>query len=333
MNRIFNNKGAISILIALSMVVLMGFAAISIDVGWMLHHKSELQNSADAAALAGAIELPDKEESKTVVEKYMIDNELGEDRTGITVNHTGDRTYVNTAGEGSFYFDTKFEGEHKVIITAHKPIDYFFARIFNKYDGIVCVKSKAIIAPVRNVLGGLRPFGVVESAWEPDQQVVLKTGAPNEYSGNFYALALKKNEAGEIICGGNVYKEMIIDGCPTPYAIGDTVTTETGNMVGPTKSGVEELIKQCNHSPKCTSLSYQLECPRVVLIPLVDTIDVNGRKEITIVGFGQFFVEDVDNKAGHTEITGRFIKKVTPGEMDPDAEDFGAIGVRLVFPD
>lgn len=325
MVNVFNNKnGMVMIVVALSMVVLFGFAAISIDVGWMIHHKSELQNSADAAALAGVAELPDKTGAKAVAEDYMLDNELGDDRSSITVTRSGDRTEVNSGGDGSFYFDTTFQGQNMIIVTAYKPIDYFFAKIFGNSGGTVSVKSAAVIAPLRSVFGGLRPFGVVKDTWVPNEQVVLKTGSPNGESGNYYALALDGT-------GGNIYKNTIINGSENTFAIGDYVYTETGDMVGPTKQGVENLMDQCNHRPECTSTSYVEGCPRLILVPLVNTMDVNGRKEIMIVGFAQFFLEDYKNAGGHTEITGRFIKEVAPGEADQDIEDNGAMGVKLVF--
>ena len=63
MNKIKNidykkNTGAISIITALLLLfVLLGIAALGIDVGRITLAKNELQNAADAAALAGAAEL------------------------------------------------------------------------------------------------------------------------------------------------------------------------------------------------------------------------------------------------------------------------------------
>ncbi len=49
-----NNKGVSLVLIALSIVVLLGFAALAIDVGHLYNVKNELQAAADFAAIAGA---------------------------------------------------------------------------------------------------------------------------------------------------------------------------------------------------------------------------------------------------------------------------------------
>ncbi|AIO40659.1 tad-like Flp pilus-assembly family protein [Burkholderia cenocepacia] len=47
-------KGAVAITVALLMTILLGFAALAIDIGYLFVVRNELQNAADAAALAGA---------------------------------------------------------------------------------------------------------------------------------------------------------------------------------------------------------------------------------------------------------------------------------------
>ena len=49
------NKGQVLVLVALSLVVFIGFAALAIDVAYFYHTRHQLQGAADAAALAGAV--------------------------------------------------------------------------------------------------------------------------------------------------------------------------------------------------------------------------------------------------------------------------------------
>jgi hypothetical protein len=49
-----NQRGATAILVAVALVVLVGFTALAIDVGHLVLARNELQNAADAGALAGA---------------------------------------------------------------------------------------------------------------------------------------------------------------------------------------------------------------------------------------------------------------------------------------
>ncbi|MFN3925460.1 MAG: pilus assembly protein TadG-related protein, partial [Pseudarthrobacter sp.] len=47
-----NEKGAISVIVAILMVTLLGFVAIAVDVGVIYSERAQLQNGADASAIA-----------------------------------------------------------------------------------------------------------------------------------------------------------------------------------------------------------------------------------------------------------------------------------------
>jgi hypothetical protein len=55
--RLNDRKGTVSVVVALLLVMLIGFAALALDVGYMMVKRNELQNIADAAALAATGEL------------------------------------------------------------------------------------------------------------------------------------------------------------------------------------------------------------------------------------------------------------------------------------
>ncbi len=60
-----------------SLPALMGFAALSIDVGHMLNVRSQLQAAADAAALAAATALPDEAPARSRAAEYAAKNDYG----------------------------------------------------------------------------------------------------------------------------------------------------------------------------------------------------------------------------------------------------------------
>ena len=60
-------KGVVAIIVALSLVALVGFAGLALDLGKLYVAKSELQNSADACALAAARELTGANTSQLVL--------------------------------------------------------------------------------------------------------------------------------------------------------------------------------------------------------------------------------------------------------------------------
>lgn len=83
-------EGQILIFTGIIMAVLMGFSAITIDVGMMAIEKSKLQNVADAAVLAGAQELPDTTKAKKLAMDYAKANGLTESQITITTPLDGD---------------------------------------------------------------------------------------------------------------------------------------------------------------------------------------------------------------------------------------------------
>jgi len=47
-------KGAVAVIVAIVLAMLIGFVALAVDVGYVMVTRNELQDVADAAALAGA---------------------------------------------------------------------------------------------------------------------------------------------------------------------------------------------------------------------------------------------------------------------------------------
>lgn len=69
-----DERGQALILVALSMVVLIGVAALSVDYGYLAWQKRDLQNAADAAALAAAWELPNQTNVDSRAKEYAKKN-------------------------------------------------------------------------------------------------------------------------------------------------------------------------------------------------------------------------------------------------------------------
>src|SRR5687767_12232606 len=65
-------EGAVAVMVALSLGVLLGLAGIVIDVGRLFVLRSELQNAADACALAAAFELDGNANALTRAENAGI---------------------------------------------------------------------------------------------------------------------------------------------------------------------------------------------------------------------------------------------------------------------
>lgn len=117
-----NQDGQALVLVALLMVVLMGFAAFAVDVGMARAARTKMQGAADAAALAGAQELPSTGNARDKAEKY------GEANGAHVV--TVDPTY----------------GPNQIEVLCTRNVPYVFARVLGFRD--VDVTGRAVAGRV-----------------------------------------------------------------------------------------------------------------------------------------------------------------------------------------
>jgi hypothetical protein len=141
-------------------------------------------------------------------------------------------------------------------------------------------------------------------------EVVLKQGGPQTAisPGVFYPVRLPRYDGGS--AGGDDYRENIASCNGLPVEIGDTLESENGNMIGPTKQGVEDLIAQdpdAEWDPSTKSVVNSCaqsaspcagHSPRIVAIPVFDTsVYYNTRRQglptFTVINILGFFIDDM----------------------------------------
>lgn len=140
-----NERGQSMVLTVVFMVVLLGFAALVIDVGsWYRAHRSA-QSTADAAALAGAQALPDTNAATALANQYVTKNSTGQGATSpqITITQQG------------YEPDT-------IAVKVSRPSPGFFAKLFGSKFANVTVSGSATaraynVAGIRN---GIAPITV-----------------------------------------------------------------------------------------------------------------------------------------------------------------------------
>lgn len=71
---VHRRRGAVIVLAALLMVVVLGMVAFTIDIGYITHVKTELQRTADACALAAVAQLPDQEAAVDTAQSVAKEN-------------------------------------------------------------------------------------------------------------------------------------------------------------------------------------------------------------------------------------------------------------------
>ena len=295
--RKLDNKGNVAIILCLVFTVLLGFTAYVVDIGLIYVEKAKLSNAIDSALLAASLELPtNPTKAKTVALDYLQKNNTDPSKVSIVIS--ADNKSIQMDGV--------------------KNVTHFFAPIVGIDSSDVNISAKVIIAPVKSAKGGIRPFAVEKFDFSYGDVVTLKAGAGDGYHGNYGAVALGGT-------GANVFKSNALYGYSGTITVGDMIDTETGNMAGATNE-----IKNYIESEYSNFSDFKRNSIRLWTIPLVDSLLVDGRKAVLVVGFGEFYVEAITKGSGKLEIQGRFVRYVTNGEIDMTISDTGAYGSKLV---
>lgn len=183
------------------------------------------------------------------------------------------------------------------------------------------------IAPTATSPGtGFAPFdanGQPTSDYGLEYTLKIGSSQSRLSAGWFQALDLK-NADGTTGSGGSSYRANISGCSGWTYAIGDTVDTETGNMVGPTSQGINDLVAKdpgaswststnsvtgsCAPGTCADGLKYN-RSPRIVPVALfsLDSFfqgSPNGKTTVTITNIMGFFVEGMCG-AGNKDVCGR----------------------------
>lgn len=150
-----NERGATLVVVGLLLTVLVGFSALAIDIGYLYASKNELQNIADAAALAGAGNLGNTyremsyleqqnftcnpEPIITVVKNIALSNKAA----GVNIVVKDEDVVIGTWKNGSLTPGLSFPDAVRVTVrrdnTLNTPVSTFFAGVL----GITLVNISA----------------------------------------------------------------------------------------------------------------------------------------------------------------------------------------------
>lgn len=118
-----DQSGQSLVLVALSLMVLLGVASIAVDYGYLAWQKRQIQNAADAAALAGAQSLKSESIANEMAIEYSFEN-------GFVI----DESNVETPYEGDSY---------KIKVTISETFPTFFGRILKINEGVITANAVA----------------------------------------------------------------------------------------------------------------------------------------------------------------------------------------------
>ena len=302
------HKGQALIVVIAAIPAVLGALTLVVDVGNAYFNKLEMQTASDSAVLAGGLYLP-SEPSEAISFARQIANTNGlsnSDITSITVT-PDDKEVIISASRSLPCYLCAVLGEsqaHAQAVSGGSP---------GPGAGLNTTATSGIV-PIR-AAAGVVPIGVdYRTSLNYGQKVVLKQGQVG--AGNWGPLALGAS-------GADTYRTNIENGYSGVVTVGDSLNTETGNVVGPTGQAFNyRLSIGTTNFPSGTFQTHDLNDPRVMLIPLVDFSNINGNSQVPLKGFAMMWTVSEDQQGN---ITCYFVQQSIPqGVPDSSASNTGA---------
>jgi hypothetical protein len=353
MTRFASQRGQVLVIVAVLLPSIVAMAGMAIDVGSYAADRTSLQNAADSIALAASQELPDTSAATSSAQSWAVKN-------GIAL------------GDMDLHFTGQSPGvpNPKVRVTIDHSHNFHFMRVLGINSKDVSATATAMKASFGGG-SGIVPWSVTQATVDASGNgdiITMKYDADGGDLGNFGAIRIDGP-------GANTYNTSVKYGssnyacaqstpnctpgaCPgtypevcaetAPECDGPDCTPETGNLTGPTRTGVD--YRMTNASIACDSFAETFSGPdssgryfldpqcnpwisggtggtRVIIIPIVDTFGNGTSDPATITGFALVYLEGYEDGkcTGNTcEIKGRFVRadlsaKALAGQYDPDA--------------
>lgn len=138
-------RGTVTLLVALGIVMILGFASMAVDYGVISNDANQLQRAADAAALAGSQTLPDPIRSEVVAKDVAARNFVPNvSPNTVTVSFNADFSRIT------------------VVCTRNRPL--YFARIFGINNSQL--SRRAVVARAQNAPPRIVPIGVTQETYD-----------------------------------------------------------------------------------------------------------------------------------------------------------------------
>lgn len=301
-------SGEALIIIALSMAGLLGMCAMSVDLGSAYVSTAQLQTAADAAVMAAGLLLP-VSASDVSAQTEILDTA----REYLAKNGVADPDSATVRlGELS-------GGKYNTIYVSVPAVsETGFARVFGINEITFRREAEARTIPCTQ-LSDVVPLSIQKSKLDGiSGSVVLKYGKKTDdvVGGSFGAIDLDGVKGG----GANDYTNWLNHGYSGQLTVGSVLPVESGNMAGPTLSGISARYNACTHfrsSGGCTPEHYDPACPRVMKVPVVEYTD-NSAKNVRLLGFAAFVLEDYNTYASQGFVIGSYVDMVNIGAVNGD---------------
>jgi hypothetical protein len=363
------SQGQALIYVSIMMMTLLGFAALVTDGGLLFVNRRHMQNAVDAAALAGAQNLPmppndalgarpvscDYAKTKNGVPDMVVDcsDQGPSGAEPCNANPSVDILVCQT-----------YVLNDSVRVTAHKTFHPLFGVGLGFADIEIRTQAIAVVGSIRSACIGplfqTQDLLELSGVWGGsgvvlNQLTLMKFSTDDSKAGNFLGVRVGN--------GGSAFRDRLADptectGDGAPQTSG-SASTETGNLIGPFSQGMSDRQAAWTAQGNCPSPdattylaadgrlwngSLELtpsSCYRMIILPLLDGTyaDFNGTKSAPIAGFLTFYISDYCGN-GHCpsspsmekgELLGYYVGFIAAGGVDFQPYDgFGTKVVALI---
>ena len=346
-----NRRGAAAALFLVMTIALLGVMAVTIDVTRLMAIRAELQTAADAAALAGVIELLNDggDSSRDTAIAYGLRNTAETDAVVIAPEDV-------TFGTWDPFTSTFTElpgaaGADAMAVIARKQVGNWFAWALNILNAGAGVRAIAWAeAPIDETNDCVKPWAIPEDMLETDgfegisqndvdmaialrKRFILKSAsgqtavdlyAESGFPSFFYPVVLPPIWKCEgVDCGDGHYQD--VSGGAAVYRgniascnndmVGaqDSLLVEPGNMPGPTVQGARDFCPRIDGT-YCLNDDGTIGVPMIAAFWNKDTNPI-GRTTVEVARMGCFELMEVYPEGSHGVIIGEIVKCQAPGEV------------------
>lgn len=301
--------------LVLFMVGLLGISGLVIDLGGWYQQQQSVQAAADAAAIAGASQLPAGWSAAQTAanHEYLLN---GKPSDTVTTNQT-----------------TDLASGDSVTVTATRSAPTYFARVLGFNSVAVTATARATVESYTSYAstGNVMPFGVMKNNYVLGQSYTIYGDGSSSNNG---ALSLDLSSGGgcNAANGASDFRDTIDGGdIACSVSVGQDIDTKPGNNTGPVAQGLNTRITTWEPFNKIVQAGmngqYTLldaTSPQLVLIPVVlntngTTTWPNGSGQVQVVGFAWFVITGCGNpsiQGNCANSDGKYVNGTFVGLMD-----------------
>lgn len=305
-----NQEGAIAIVVALLFPVLLGLGALAVDIGHIVLVKAQLQNAADAGALAGGMGLlpftgtppqPNWPQAQAQATLYVTKNSADGQPLSACQSQL---LYWNFVTNSLRPTQQNANDAPVIQVTVTKsetsgngPVQLMFAPIWGIFTSDVSATARAMLSGASSVpTASAFPLAINQSVvnkyWDKQPPVTINIGSGG-LGGQWTSFLINANDVPTI-------RGLLDKGNPSPLQVGDSIYIQPGK--------------------KASLYGYAAEkIGRTVLLAVVGD-DYQSKTYTPILGFAAFLIKGTDQ--GGKTISGYFTPYQSP-QSSPGGPAYG----------